>query len=155
MGKGWAASRCPPALAALCYPSPLMSEPSDKRYVLLVASLASFQAAFMGSSVNIALPTIGQEFQMSAVAMGWIATSYLLAAAVGFAVQNLQPVALRYYFGWVSVSLPLFLWGFLFFLIGLILAGLVGFSTKLRLLTKIRQGKKTIADLERRRNSLK
>jgi len=83
MGKGWAASRCPPALAALCYPSPLMSEPSDKRYVLLVASLASFQAAFMGSSVNIALPTIGKEFQMSAVAMGWIATSYLLAAAVG------------------------------------------------------------------------
>jgi len=60
-----------------------MSEPSNNRWVLVVASLGSFQAALMGSAVNIALPAIGQEFQMSAVAMGWIATAYLLAAAVG------------------------------------------------------------------------
>ncbi len=51
--------------------------------ILLVASLASFLSAFMGSSVNIALPTIGAEFHASAVGMGWITTAYLLAAAVG------------------------------------------------------------------------
>lgn len=60
-----------------------MSQPSDKWYVLLITSLAPFLTAFMGSSVNIALPTIGMEFGTSAVALGWIATSYLLAAAVG------------------------------------------------------------------------
>jgi len=36
----------------------------------------------MGSSVNIALPTIGHEFGLDAVTLSWIATSFLLAAAV-------------------------------------------------------------------------
>jgi EmrB/QacA subfamily drug resistance transporter len=36
----------------------------------------------MGSSVNIALPSIGADFSLSAVTLGWIATSYLLASAV-------------------------------------------------------------------------
>jgi EmrB/QacA subfamily drug resistance transporter len=36
----------------------------------------------MASSINIALPAIGQEFSMDAVLLGWIATSYLLSAAV-------------------------------------------------------------------------
>jgi EmrB/QacA subfamily drug resistance transporter len=51
--------------------------------VLFVASLASFTAAFMSSAINIALPAIGREFGAGAVAMGWVTTSYLLAAAVG------------------------------------------------------------------------
>ena len=50
--------------------------------VLLVASLASFLTPFMGSSINVALPSIGREFSMDAVLLGWVATSYLLAAAV-------------------------------------------------------------------------
>jgi len=36
----------------------------------------------MGSSVNIALPSIGKEFTMDAILLSWVATSYLLAAAV-------------------------------------------------------------------------
>jgi EmrB/QacA subfamily drug resistance transporter len=36
----------------------------------------------MASSINIALPAIGAEFNMDAVLLGWIATSYLLSAAV-------------------------------------------------------------------------
>ena len=36
----------------------------------------------MGSSVNIALPSIGKEFLMDAVLLNWVATSYLLAAAM-------------------------------------------------------------------------
>jgi EmrB/QacA subfamily drug resistance transporter len=35
----------------------------------------------MGSAVNVALPTMGQEFDMSAVMLGWVNTAYLLAAA--------------------------------------------------------------------------
>jgi len=55
---------------------------SLKRTALLVALLTSFLTAFMGSSVNIALPTIADEFSMSAVLLSWISTAYLLAAAI-------------------------------------------------------------------------
>jgi EmrB/QacA subfamily drug resistance transporter len=55
----------------------------DRRTVLVVSTAAAFLTPFMGSSLNIALPTLGREFSMSAVALGWIATSYLLAAAIG------------------------------------------------------------------------
>jgi EmrB/QacA subfamily drug resistance transporter len=36
----------------------------------------------MASSINIALPAIGEEFSMDAILLSWIATSYLLSAAV-------------------------------------------------------------------------
>ena len=38
-----------------------------RRAALLVATLASFLGPFMGSSVNVALPTIGKDFGMSAI----------------------------------------------------------------------------------------
>lgn len=53
-----------------------------KNSALLVAAMASFLTPFMGSSVNIALPSIGREFAMDAVLLSWVATSYLLAAAM-------------------------------------------------------------------------
>ena len=36
----------------------------------------------MGSATNIALPPIGREFKTDAILLGWIATSYLLAAGI-------------------------------------------------------------------------
>jgi len=36
----------------------------------------------MGSAINIALPSIGEEFAMGAVLLSWVATSFLLAAAM-------------------------------------------------------------------------
>jgi len=53
-----------------------------KNVALLVTALSAFLTPFMVSSINIALPSIGKEFSMSAVLLGWIATSYLLAAAM-------------------------------------------------------------------------
>jgi len=50
--------------------------------VLLTTTIASFSTAFMGSSLNIALPMMGREFGMDAVALGWIATAYSLAVAI-------------------------------------------------------------------------
>ena len=38
---------------------------------------------FMISSVNVALPAIQSDLQMTAVELGWVATAYLLAMAVG------------------------------------------------------------------------
>jgi EmrB/QacA subfamily drug resistance transporter len=49
---------------------------------LLVTTMGAFLAPFMSSSINIALPAIGKEFAMNAVLLGWVATSYLLAAAI-------------------------------------------------------------------------
>jgi EmrB/QacA subfamily drug resistance transporter len=54
----------------------------DKRVVLFVATMAAFLTPFMGSSINIALPTIGREFGVNAVNLSWIATAYLLTAAM-------------------------------------------------------------------------
>ncbi len=54
----------------------------DRRSVLLVATMASFLTPFMGSAVNIALPSIGEEFAMDVVLLSWVATAYLLAAAM-------------------------------------------------------------------------
>jgi len=57
-------------------------EKIDKRTVLLVTTLGAFLTPFMGSSINIALPSIGKEFSMNAVTLSWIGTAYLLATAV-------------------------------------------------------------------------
>lgn len=61
---------------------PGASVTADKGIVLLVVCLASFVTALMSSSVNIALPTIGQEFRADAVTLSWIVDSYLLALAM-------------------------------------------------------------------------
>ncbi|MGB2815036.1 MAG: hypothetical protein WBC75_08115, partial [Dehalococcoidales bacterium] len=54
----------------------------NKKAVLLVATMVAFLTPFMGSSVNVAIPTIGKEFAMDAVSLGWVAMSYLLATSV-------------------------------------------------------------------------
>ena len=54
----------------------------SKGVVLFVTAMASFLTPFMGSSVNIALPTIGREFSADAFSLSWISTAYLLAAAM-------------------------------------------------------------------------
>jgi EmrB/QacA subfamily drug resistance transporter len=53
-----------------------------KRSTLIIASLSSFATPFMGSAINLALPSIGKEFKIDAVLLSWVATSYLLAAAI-------------------------------------------------------------------------
>jgi EmrB/QacA subfamily drug resistance transporter len=62
---------------------------SDKNQIkiaaLLVATIASFFTPFMGSSINIALPTIGIDFGADAVLLNWVTNAFLLSAAI-FAV---------------------------------------------------------------------
>jgi EmrB/QacA subfamily drug resistance transporter len=59
-----------------------MNDKATKFSALIIASISSFLTPFMISSVNIALPAIGMEFETDAVLLSWVATSYLLAAAV-------------------------------------------------------------------------
>ncbi|MCK9450138.1 MAG: MFS transporter [Bacteroidales bacterium] len=47
-----------------------------------IVAVTSFMGTFLISSVSIALPAIEQSFEMSAVALSWILTSFLLANAM-------------------------------------------------------------------------
>jgi EmrB/QacA subfamily drug resistance transporter len=59
-----------------------MNENAAKLTALIIASMSSFLTPFMISSLNIALPAIDRQFRPDAVMLSWVATSYLLAAAV-------------------------------------------------------------------------
>ncbi|MGA2298274.1 MAG: MFS transporter [FCB group bacterium] len=58
------------------------TEQKTKRAALLISALSAFLIPYMGSSTNIALPTIAKEFSMNAVLLSWVATAYLLSAAI-------------------------------------------------------------------------
>lgn len=47
-----------------------------------IVAVTSFMGTFLISSVSIALPAIEESFEMSAVALSWILTSFLLANAM-------------------------------------------------------------------------
>lgn len=55
---------------------------SDKKVTLIVTPLASFLIPFAGSSVNIALPSIGKEFAMDAILLSWVPASFLLTSSM-------------------------------------------------------------------------
>jgi EmrB/QacA subfamily drug resistance transporter len=59
-----------------------LDDEREKRSALLLAVLSAFLTPFMASSVYVALPSISIELSMSAVLLSWVATSYLLAAAI-------------------------------------------------------------------------
>lgn len=44
--------------------------------------ITSFITPFLGASVNIALPALGEHFGMDAVTLSWVSMSYLLSSAV-------------------------------------------------------------------------
>jgi len=50
--------------------------------VLLITTLSSFLTPFMGSAVNVALPAIAKELSMNALSLNWVASSFILAAAI-------------------------------------------------------------------------
>lgn len=52
-----------------------------KNAVLVVSIVTSFLTAFVGSSINVAIPTIQKEFDIDAITLTWISSSYLLATA--------------------------------------------------------------------------
>lgn len=53
-----------------------------KRSVLVIAAFAAYITPFMGSAVNLALPSIGAELNASAKQLNWVVTAYLLGTAV-------------------------------------------------------------------------
>jgi EmrB/QacA subfamily drug resistance transporter len=58
------------------------SDRSLRRTALAISMVSSFLTPFMASGINVAMPLIGKEFGLSAVALGWVLTAYTLAAAM-------------------------------------------------------------------------
>ncbi len=54
----------------------------SRRAALLVTTIGSSLTPFMGSSIAIALPSIGHDLAMDAISLGWVATAYILAAVM-------------------------------------------------------------------------
>ncbi len=54
----------------------------NKNIILTIATVTAFILPFLVASVNVALPTMGREFNMEAVVMTWVSTSYFLAIAI-------------------------------------------------------------------------
>ncbi|NLN87987.1 MAG: MFS transporter [Syntrophomonadaceae bacterium] len=54
---------------------------SQERVTLLVVTGTAFLVPFIGSAINLALPLLGEEYDSSALLLGWVVTAYLLAAA--------------------------------------------------------------------------
>ncbi len=104
---------------------------SGRTVVLVVSTVAAFFAPFMSSSINIALPSIGRDFQMSAVLLGWLGTSYSLAAAI-FLVPFGKIADIR---GRKAV----FGWGSLVFALSSLLAA-AAFSPVMLLVSRVVQG---------------
>jgi len=63
-----------------------MKEPvetsTSKTVVLIAITMSSFLAPMALSSVNIALPTMAKELNMNALSLSWVATAYMVAAAM-------------------------------------------------------------------------
>jgi EmrB/QacA subfamily drug resistance transporter len=50
--------------------------------VLIATTMSSFLTPLALSTVNVALPSIGREFSINALMLSWIATAYILSAAI-------------------------------------------------------------------------
>ncbi|GAB4414983.1 MAG: MFS transporter [Anaerolineales bacterium] len=59
-----------------------MQNAVSKRTALIVVATGSFLTPFMGSSINIALPSIGKALSMDAITLSWIAMAYSLSSAM-------------------------------------------------------------------------
>ena len=86
---------------------------TNKRSTLLVTTLGSFLTPFMGSSINIALPSIGKEFAMNAVLLSWVTTSYLLTVAMFLVplgrIADIHGRKKIFFYGFVIYTLSSFL----------------------------------------------
>jgi len=55
---------------------------TSKKTVLFVATFAAFLTPFLGSAVNLALPSIGKDLNATAIGLGWVISSFILSSAI-------------------------------------------------------------------------
>ncbi|TAL69396.1 MAG: MFS transporter [Bacteroidetes bacterium] len=60
----------------------ITEEKTSKKSILLVATFAAFLTPFLGSAVNLALPSIGKDLHANAIELGWVISSFILSSAI-------------------------------------------------------------------------
>jgi len=60
----------------------ITGEKTSKKSVLIVATFAAFLTPFLGSAVNLALPSIGKDLHANAIELGWVISSFILSSAI-------------------------------------------------------------------------
>ena len=60
----------------------MSEEKTFKKSVLLVSTFAAFLTPFLGSAINLALPSIGKDLNANAIQLGWVISSFLLSSAI-------------------------------------------------------------------------
>jgi EmrB/QacA subfamily drug resistance transporter len=87
---------------------------SSKTVILVVTAVVFFIISFITSGLNVALPSIGQEFQASAVLLSWVVSAELLSIGVFLMpVGRLSDI--------VGIK-KIFLWGMILFTITCVVA---------------------------------
>ncbi len=104
---------------------------TQEKTALIVAAVASFTGPFMFSSVNVALPAIQKEFSVSAIQLGWIATSLMLAMAV-----MMVPIGK---IADIHGRKKIFIWGLILNTLASLFAGFVG-SVEMLIASRVIQG---------------
>lgn len=56
-------------------------ETKQQKKILKVAVVTSFITTFMGSALNLSIPDLEEQFQVSGALIGWVVTAYTLAVA--------------------------------------------------------------------------
>lgn len=59
-----------------------MNQAQKQNSILFIVAITSFMGTFLISSVNIALPAIEKSFNLNAVNLSWVVTSFLLSSAM-------------------------------------------------------------------------
>ena len=57
-------------------------EKTSKKTILFVATFAAFLTPFLGSAVNLALPSIGKDLHADAISLGWVISRFILSSAI-------------------------------------------------------------------------
>jgi len=126
----------------------LVDEKTLKRSVLLVTASAAFLTPFLGSAINLALPSISKDLNASAIELGWIASSFILSSAIFLLPfgRLADIIGRKKIFSWgillftVSTFLIIFSWNFHSLLIFRIFQGISGamiFGTSLAIITSV------------------
>lgn len=58
------------------------SDKELKKAVMIVAAFAAFLTPFLGSSINLALPSIGKDLGANAIGLSWVISSFILSSAI-------------------------------------------------------------------------
>ena len=56
-----------------------MTEFKNRRLVLFATTIGAFLIPYGASSINIALPAMGNDLKMNTVLLSWVGTLYLLS----------------------------------------------------------------------------